>query len=128
MSSKEIVKKSDITSFYGMDGFNLSLKASQFDVMEEMNTIIQLIRDPDPKVSLPALKHFRAVMKEVATSNGLIGNVEQSISYNDKDKNASVRQSVTSQKLLNNMKEHDEQRENNPNGDKNLESLPPRQV
>lgn len=128
MSSKEIVKKSDITSFYGMDGFNLSLKASQFDVMEEMNTIIQLIRDPDPKVSLPALKHFRAVMKEVATSNGLIGNVEQSISYNDKDKNASVRQSVTSQKLLNNMKEHNEQRENNPNGDKNLESLPPRQV
>ena len=111
-----------------MDGFNLSLKASQFDVMEEMNTIIQLIRDPDPKVSLPALKHFRAVMKEVATSNGLIGNVEQSISYNDKDKNASVRQSVTSQKLLNNMKEHNEQRENNPNGDKNLESLPPRQV
>ena len=58
MSSKEIVKKSDITSFYGMDGFNLSLKASQFDVMEEMNTIIQLIRDPDPKVSLPALKHY----------------------------------------------------------------------
>ena len=128
MSSKEIVRKSDITSFYGMDGFNLSLKASQFDVMEEMNTIIQLIRDPDPKVSLPALKHFRAVMKEVATSNGLIGNVEQSISYNDKDKNASVRQSVTSQKLLNNMKEHNEQREQNPNGDKNLESLPPRQL
>ena len=78
--------------------------------------------------SLPALKHFRAVMKEVATSNGLIGNVEQSISYNDKDKNASVRQSVTSQKLLNNMKEHNEQREQNPNGDKNLESLPPRQL
>tara|TARA_R100000655_G_scaffold74730_2_gene113619 strand:- start:355 stop:741 length:387 start_codon:yes stop_codon:yes gene_type:complete len=128
MSSKEIVKKSDITSFYGMDGFNLSLKASQFDVMEEMNTIIQLIRDPDPKVSLPALKHFRSVMKEVATTNGLIGNVEQSISYNDQDRNANVRQSVTSQKLLNNMKEHNERREQEPNSDKNLESLPPKQL
>ena len=128
MSSKEIVKKSDITSFYGMDGFNLSLKASQFDVMEEMNTIIQLIRDPDPKVSLPALKHFRSVMKEVATTNGLIGNVEQSISYNDQDRNANVRQSVTSQKLLNNMKEHNERREQEPNSDKNLESLPPKKL
>ena len=127
MSSKEIVRKSDITSFYGMDGVNLALKASQFDVMEEMNTIIQLIRDPDPKVSLPALKHFRSVMKEVATTNGVIGNVEQTISYNDQHKNASVRQSVTSQKLLHNMKEHNERREKNPSSDKNLESLPPKQ-
>lgn len=128
MSSKEIVRKSDITSFYGLDGVNIALKASQFDVMEEMNTIIQLVRDPDPKIALPALKHFRSVMKEIASTNGIIGNVEQTISYNDQDKNASVRQSVTSKKLLSNMKEHNERNEKTNREDSNLESLPPKNI
>ena len=136
MSSKEIAKKSDLASFYGLEGVNIALKASSFDVMEEVQTIIQLIRDPDPKVALPALKHFRVIMKEIASTNGVIGNVEHSISYNDKDRNANVRQSITSQKLLNTMKDQNEKdiKENEKNSNEETrgfqahESLPPREV
>ena len=133
MSSKEIVKKTDIASFYGLDSFNIAVKASNFDVLEEVNTIIQLIRDPDPKVALPALKHFRTILKDVATTNGVIGNVEQSIRYDDKDQNAIVRQSVTSQKLLNTMKEHNERdekssEEESSSSKKSYEALPAREV
>ena len=136
MSSKDIVKKSDLASFYWLEGVNVALKASSFDVMEEVQTIIQLIRDPDPKVALPALKHFRVMMKEIASTNGVIGNVEQSISYTDTNKNANVRQSITSQKLLNTMKDQNEKdyKENKENSNEETcgfqahESLPPREV
>ena len=66
-----------ITSFYGLDGAAAALKASDFDLMEEMSTIIQHSRDPDPKVSLAALKQFRSVMKEITNNNGMFATIQQ---------------------------------------------------
>ena len=66
-----------ITSFYGLDGASAAIKASSFDLMEEMSTIIQHARDPDPKVSLAALKQFRSVMKEITNNNGMFATIQQ---------------------------------------------------
>ena len=66
-----------ITSFYGLDGAASALQASNFDLMEEMSTIIQHSRDPDPKVSLAALKQFRSVMKEITNNNGMFATIQQ---------------------------------------------------
>ena len=88
-----------ITSFYGLDGAAAAIKASSFDLMEEMNTIIQHARDPDPKVSLAALKQFRSVMKEVVNSNGMIGTIQQTEVVND-----NVSRTMSSSTLLTNLR------------------------
>lgn len=88
-----------ITSFYGLDGAAAAIKASSFDLMEEMNTIIQHARDPDPKVSLAALKQFRSVMKEVVNSNGMIGTIQQTEVVSD-----NVSRTMSSSTLLTNLR------------------------
>jgi len=88
-----------ITSFYGLDGAAAAIKASSFDLMEEMNTIIQHARDPDPKVSLAALKQFRSVMKEVVNSNGMMGTIQQTEVISD-----NLSRTMSSSTLLTNLR------------------------
>tara|TARA_R100001082_G_C4348416_1_gene153385 strand:+ start:993 stop:1400 length:408 start_codon:yes stop_codon:yes gene_type:complete len=88
-----------ITSFYGLDGAAAAIKASSFDVMEEMNTIIQHARDPDPKVSLAALKQFRSVMKEITNNNGMFATIQQTEVVNE-----NVSRTMSSSTLLSNLR------------------------
>ena len=89
-----------ITSFYGLNGAAAAIKASDFDVMEEITTVIQLTRDPDPKVALPALRHFRILMKEIVSANGMIGTVTQTETSPD----TNVSRSMSSSSLLTNLR------------------------
>ena len=89
-----------ITSFYGLDGTAAAIKASDFDVMEELTTVIQLTRDPDPKVALQALRHFRSLMKEIVSANGMIGTVTQT----EKLPESNVSRSMSSSALLTNLR------------------------
>lgn len=66
-----------VTGFYRIDGASLALRRSQFDIEEEISTLVGHIRDSDPKVSLPALRQFRSVLREVALTSGLIGTVRE---------------------------------------------------
>ena len=89
-----------ITSFYGLNGAAAAIKASDFDVMEEITTVIQLTRDPDPKVALPALRHFRILMKEIVSANGMIGTITQTETLPD----TNVSRSMSSSSLLTNLR------------------------
>ena len=89
-----------ITSFYGLNGAAAAIKASDFDVMEEITTVIQLTRDPDPKVALPALRHFRILMKELVAANGMIGTVTQTETLPE----SNVSRSMSSSALLTNLR------------------------
>jgi hypothetical protein len=126
MSTNDIQKlnpeKDEIASFYGLDSFAIAIRASSFDVLEEMQIIIDLCRDPDPRISLPALKHFRSIMKDVATLNGIVGNVQQSITYNREGPEV-VKHSVVSQSLLSNIKDEND-RTKNPTLEENKEYIP----
>ena len=93
---QKVTSEEIITSFYGLDGAAAAIKASTFDIMEEMNTIIQHVRDPDPKVSLPALRQFRSVMKEVIGANGMIGIVQQTETLPD----SNISRTMSSSTLL----------------------------
>jgi len=93
---RKVTSEEIITSFYGLDGAAAAIKASTFDIMEEMNTIIQHVRDPDPKVSLPALRQFRSVMKEVIGANGMIGIVQQTETL----PNSNISRTMSSSTLL----------------------------
>jgi len=97
---QKVTAEEVITSFYGLDGAAAAIKASTFDMMEEMNTIIQHVRDPDPKVSLSALKQFRSVMKEVIGANGMIGIVQQTETSPD----SNVSRTMSSTTLLTNLR------------------------
>ena len=89
-----------ITSFYGLNGAAAAIKASDFDVMEEITTVIQLTRDPDPKVALPALRHFRILMKELVAANGMIGTVTQTETLPE----SNVSRSMSSSALFTNLR------------------------
>ena len=110
-----------ITSFYGLDGAAASLKASAFDLMEEMNTIIGHVRDPDPKVSLSALKQFRSVMKEITTNNGMFATIQQTEMV---DENTS--RTVSSSTLLTNLRNQNDQIQNQKEIDQKHEIIRPK--
>ena len=97
-----------ITSFYGLSGAAAAIKASDFDVMEEITTVIQLTRDPDPKVALPALRHFRILMKELVAANGMIGTVTQTETLPE----SNVSRSMSSSALLTNLRSQNDKIEN----------------
>tara|TARA_R110000824_G_scaffold8336_3_gene37641 strand:- start:10422 stop:10715 length:294 start_codon:yes stop_codon:yes gene_type:complete len=67
--------------------------------MEEMNTIIQHARDPDPKVSLAALKQFRSVMKEITNNNGMFATIQQTEMISE-----NVSRTMSSSTLLSNLR------------------------
>ncbi len=47
-----------VSGFVGLDPVSSAIKASRFDVQEEIEILITSVRDADPKVQLPALKHL----------------------------------------------------------------------
>ena len=118
----EITKVSSedvITSFYGLDGAAAAIKASDFDVMEEITTLIQHTRDPDPKVSLPALRQFRTVMKEIVNANGMMGTVTQTETLPE----SNVSRSMSSSALLTNLRNQNDKIEDQNQKESNHQIL-----
>ena len=73
-----------ITGFYNLDTLQTAIGAIGFDVFEELRRIQRVIRDPDPRVSIQGLKHFRSLIKEIGTVAGRIGTArERRIETND---------------------------------------------
>ena len=108
-----------ITSFYGLSGAAAAIRASDFDVMEEITTVIQLTRDPDPKVALPALRHFRILMKELVAANGMIGTVTQTETSPD----TNVSRSMSSSALLTNLRSQNDKIQDESHKEKNHQIL-----
>jgi hypothetical protein len=90
-----------VLGFFGLDPVTDAVRASRFDVQEEIETIISLVRDADPKVSLSALKHLRTVLKEVAAANGLFGTVQQTKSVEGEGQK--VTRTLSTNTLLSNL-------------------------
>lgn len=115
----KVTSEEVITSFYGLDGAAAAIKASNFDVMEEIATLIQHTRDPDPKVSLPALRQFRSVMKEIVGANGMIGTVTQT----EKLPESNVSRSMSSSALLTNLRNQNDKIEDQNKKESNHQIL-----
>jgi|TARA_Y100000310_G_scaffold322809_1_gene382325 hypothetical protein len=120
---KKFSPEDTITSFYGLDGAAASLKASSFDLMEEINTIISHVRDPDPKVSLTALKQFRSVMKEITTNNGMFATIQQTEVVDD-----NISRTVSSSTLLTNLRNQNDQIHDQKEIEQKHEILAPKSI
>tara|TARA_Y100001973_G_C5177228_1_gene322694 strand:- start:1114 stop:1596 length:483 start_codon:yes stop_codon:yes gene_type:complete len=89
-----------VLSFFDYEGVSDALDKNSFSVEEEVSTLVQHMRDPDPKISLRAHNQLRRVLNEVAKSSGLITTQEFT---SDQEGNQSVRITRNS-KLLSNLK------------------------
>ena len=81
-----------------------ALRQSSFDIQEEIEILVRHVRDPDPKVSLSALKQFRNVLKDVVTMNGMVGQARQTT-----DDSGSVTQTLSTGGLLNSLRRENDQ-------------------
>ena len=93
-----------IVGFFTMDGAAQGLLASRFDAREEMEITLRHARDPDPKISLAGLRHLRSILKDVATANGIVGSMSEVRETTGED-GSKVRQVVSTNKLINRIKE-----------------------
>lgn len=108
MPRKAITKKDKgITGFFSTGPLESAIRGSRFDVQEEMEILISLARDPDPKVALPALRQFRAVLKEIATLNSMFGSIQQTKKI--EGLNEVVEQKMSTSTLLTNLRKGNEQ-------------------
>jgi|2_EtaG_2_1085320.scaffolds.fasta_scaffold61633_3 hypothetical protein len=112
----EMARKNEETvlGFYDATGLGGAIGKSQFDLQEEVDTIISHIRDTDPKVSLAALKHFRSVLKDIMGTTGQIASINrthlssQPMSGGD----ITTRTSLTASALMTNLRKENEFSEN----------------
>jgi hypothetical protein len=104
--SGEVVRPVDevVAGFFSLDGASMGIAASKFDVREEIETTLRHARDPDPKISLAGLKHFRAILKDITSANGLVGKMSEVRETTGED-GSKVRQVVSTNKLISRIKE-----------------------
>lgn len=91
-----------IRSYFGLDGVALALKASQWEVREEVERLVEFSRDSDPKVAMQAMKQLRGVVRETAEINGIIQSRNAEITH--VEGNQTVKISSTS-KLVQSLQE-----------------------
>ena len=106
MKRGEIVVPADdaIVGFYSMDGAGSGILSSKFDAREEMEITLRHARDPDPKISLAGLRHFRTILKDVTTANGVVGSMSE-VRESTSEDGSKVRQVVSTNKLISRIKE-----------------------
>ena len=114
----EVARKNEetILGFYDSLGLGAAIGKSQFDLQEEMDTIISHIRDDDPKVSLAALKHFRSVLKDITSTTGMVGNMSKT--QHQVGGEVTTTTSLTANTLLTNLRKENELREDLPAEDR----------
>ena len=96
-----------IGGFFGGEPFEAAIKASRFDIQEELEILIALVRDPDPKVALPAQRQFRAMLKDVAGANGYFGSIEKTQRSSSEEQ--FIEQKMSTNVLLSNLRRDNEQ-------------------
>lgn len=90
-----------VLSFFDYEVVSEALEKNSFSIEEEVSTLVQHMRDPDPKISLRAHNQLRRVLNEVAKASGLITTQEFT---SDKEGNQSVRITRNS-KLISRLKD-----------------------
>jgi len=87
-----------VSAFYGDSALDLGISAADFDVFEEIQSIIGLIRHPNPQVKAVGHRLFRTVLREVATARGILGRVAET--HVGKQGDEEVRRVVSADAIL----------------------------
>ena len=71
-TQKQVQDDDVVMSFFYPTRVGTAIKATQWDVAEEMERLVDLARNGSGKTSLDAMKRIREVVREVAELNGMI--------------------------------------------------------
>jgi hypothetical protein len=71
-TQKQVQDDDVVMSFFCPTRVGTAIKATQWDVAEEMERLVDLARNGSGKTSLDAMKRIREVVREVAELNGMI--------------------------------------------------------
>lgn len=88
-----------IASFFGFDGNARALASRQFTQEALVGTLIDLMRDPDPKVRLAACSRFLTYQQTVLKLNGRITNLTQKEKSNGNEPPTTIRSASATQVL-----------------------------
>lgn len=96
-----------IASFFGPKGVGSALAISGWTAEEEVRRLVEAARDPDPKVSIAAMRQLRSVIREVAETSGIL--VSESATLEQRDGSVVRRVSSSRHGLSSTMKAINEQ-------------------
>jgi len=78
-------------SFFSLDGAGLALASCKFTQQEFVERLVKLSRDPDPAISLPAIKTLSSHLLTSAKLSGLVART----TLKRKQENTNVSEAVT---------------------------------
>ncbi len=67
-------------SFFSLEGAGLALSCCQFTQQEFVERLVKLSRDPDPTISLPALKSLQSFLLTTVKLSGLVARTTTTLS------------------------------------------------
>jgi|TARA_R110000868_G_scaffold38557_3_gene134697 hypothetical protein len=71
-NKQEIPHDDTVMSFFCPTRLGAAIKATEWDVAEEMERLVDIARNSSGKTSVDAMKRIREVVREVAELNGMI--------------------------------------------------------
>ena len=92
----------EIKAYFGLEGVAFALKASNWEVREEVERLVDFSRDADPKIAMQAMKQLRGVVRETAEINGIIQSQNAEITHSEGSHTVRI---SSSSKLVQSMKE-----------------------
>jgi len=92
-----------VVGFFSVEGVGGGLEATGFDVAEEVEHTVRLVRSADPKDSAAGLRHLRNIMRDVARANGMLGQIQETVTETDED-GREVKRSISTTHLLNRLR------------------------
>lgn len=83
-------------AFFDLSGAALAIAENHFTQKVLFDRLIMMISDPDPKISMPALREFNKLTRQLAIDNGRIAKASQKQETADASGNTTKRTLSTS--------------------------------
>lgn len=100
IQSSDLSPNADVVvSFSDLDAFGEAMVLNDWDIKRHVSTLLQHADNPDPRVSLSALKEFRNLRNEVLRERGILNNAKQQ-STRTLPNGTTVTQTVSTQTLV----------------------------
>lgn len=98
--SSDLSKNADVVvSFSDLDGFGEAMVLNDWDIKRHVSTLLAHADNPDPRVSLSALKEFRNLRNEILRERGILNSAKQQSTRTLAD-GSTVTQTLSTQTLV----------------------------
>lgn len=93
------IEEECIVGFYDLTAAGTAIAASGFDLQEELQLLVECMRDPNPKVKLKAQSQWRSTLKDIVETSGLSGSAVATVEEKTED-GRTIRRVASTRRLL----------------------------